>query len=127
MRLRSDVWVSAVVRRAEAEGAYASVMRSGDPAAGAVFVSVDRLDGTHDLHAPAPQSQSDDGDGLRRLETVLKGRPAGDVADRVAREARFDGDLWWVEIVDRRGRSFVEPPPIDPDTAPKAPEWPPKL
>lgn len=127
MRLRSDVWVSALVRRAEAEGAYASVMRSGDPAAGAVFVSVDRLDGTHDLHAPAPQFMAEEGDLFRRLETVMKAADPKAVVDRIAREAKFDGDLWWVEIVDRRGRPFVDPPPLDPDAAPKKPDWPPRV
>ena len=44
MRLRSDVWVAALVRSAFAGGATAAVLRSGDEAAGAIFVSVDRLE-----------------------------------------------------------------------------------
>lgn len=128
MRLRSDIWVAALVRRAFAAGAFAGVVRSGDPTAGAIFVSVDRLDGTADLHAPAPQSQAGEDDGDRCFETVARAVPRTEVSARLERERRFDSDLWWVEIEDRDGRCFIEPPPRDPDApAPSVPEWPPRI
>jgi len=128
MRLRSDMWVAALVRRAFAAGAFAGIVRSGDDAAGAIFVVVDRLDGTADLHAPAPQSQADEETGERRFETVARAVPRAELSARLERERRFDEDLWWVEIEDRDGRSFIEPPPRDPAAAaPNVPEWPPRL
>ena len=128
MRLRSDLWVSALVRRAFGADAFAAVVRSGDPAAGAIFVCVDRLDGGCDLYGPAPQAQMGEDDGDRRFEPLLKAVPRPDVTARIDRERRFDDDLWLVEVEDRAGRSFIEPPPIDPNAPAKVtPEWPPRL
>lgn len=128
MRLRSDLWVSALVRRAFAAGAGGAVVRSGDEAAGAIFVSVDRLDGTADLHGPAAQAESGDATGDRRFETLLRAVPHADVSARLERERRFDSDLWWVEVSDRDGRCFIEPPPHDPTAVrPPMPAWPPRI
>jgi hypothetical protein len=46
MRLKSNIWVSAYVRRCDVEGAFAAVRRKGAEEAGAIFVKVNRLDGT---------------------------------------------------------------------------------
>ncbi|MCE1235074.1 MAG: DUF1491 family protein [Hyphomicrobiales bacterium] len=128
MRLTSEFWVSALIRRADAAGVAAVVRRRGDATAGAVWVVVDRLDGAADLHVPAPQSLFDEDASERRLETVLRRASAEEIAARIASEARFDPDFWVVEVEDRLGRSFVEPPPIDPDApSPARPDWPPKL
>lgn len=128
MRLTSEFWVSALIRRAGAAGVAAVVRRRGDATAGAVWVVVDRLDGTVDLHVPAPQSLFDEDASERRLETVLSRAAADEIATRIASEARFDPDFWVVEVEDRAGRSFVEPPPIDPNAPPpERPVWPPKL
>jgi hypothetical protein len=126
MRLTSEIWVSALIRRAAAETAAAAVIHRGDATAGAVFVSVDRLDGSCDLYGPSPQAAVAEDDGDRRFERLLTRveRPA--MLARIASERRFDADLWLVEIEDRDGRSFILPPPIDPTApVPPAPEWPP--
>ncbi len=128
MRLASAFWVSALLRRAALAGATAVVRRRGDETAGAIWVVVDRLDGTVDLHVPAPQSLVDeDAADERRFETVATRVGAGEIDARIVSEARFDPDLWVVEVEDRAGRSFVEPPPIDPGAPPPPrPEWPPR-
>ena len=46
MRLRSDIWVSAYLRRCAAQGVVAVLRRRGAAEAGAIFVKLDRLDGT---------------------------------------------------------------------------------
>ena len=129
MRLASEIWVSALIRRAFAAGAAAMVRRRGDAPAGAIWVVVDRLDGTVDLHVPRPQSEVGVADADdRRFETVLAGAPAAEVGTRIDRETRFDSDLWVVEVEDRDGRSFIEPPPVDPRAPPpERPVWPPKM
>ena len=129
MRLRSDVWVAALVRRAFAAAAAATVVHHGADEAGAIFVAVDRLDGAVDLWGPAPQSDFDEASsGDRRFERLLAGATRAEAQARVASERRFDPDLWLVEVEDRQGRHFIEPPPVDPDApAPPRPEWPPRF
>ena len=47
MLLSTDIWVSALIRRAELGGAFGVVARKGDARAGAVLVKVlNRSDGT---------------------------------------------------------------------------------
>ena len=61
MLLSTDIWVGALIRRAELAGAFAMVVRKGDPRAGAVLVkTLDRRDRTARLYAEATR-----GDGER--------------------------------------------------------------
>ncbi|MNR59044.1 hypothetical protein D3C85_1802030 [compost metagenome] len=41
-------------------------------------------------------------DGVRRFQLILDSDP-GSIEERVARELRFDSDLWLVEIENRQG------------------------
>ncbi|MCK0196372.1 DUF1491 family protein [Ancylobacter sp. 6x-1] len=108
MRLKTAILASAVVRRANGAGAFAAVRRRGAEEAGALFVKVARLDGTAALYGPAPPS-FDDVDNERRFEVVLPaGSTEADVEARMAREIGFDPDLWFIEIEDREGRSFLD-------------------
>ena len=109
MRLRSDFWVSAHLRRLGIEGIPAVQRRRGSPEAGAVFVKVDRLDGTADLYGPAPQALFEAEDsGDRRFTALITGGTPLDVEERLTKEIRFDSDLWIIEIDDRQGRHFLE-------------------
>jgi hypothetical protein len=108
-RLRTDFWVAALRRRAEAAGAYISIARHGAAEAGAVFVVVDRLDGFFDLYGPAPQSVfADDRPSDRLFLAIAEHVPEEKAQARMADETRFDPDLWQVDIEDREGRAFVE-------------------
>ncbi|MGY6246449.1 DUF1491 family protein, partial [Bosea thiooxidans] len=78
----------------------------GAAEAGAIFVKLDRLNGTAVLYGPAPQALAAD-DGVRRFQLLLDSDPLT-VEDRVARELRFDGDLWLVEIENRAGDPRLE-------------------
>jgi hypothetical protein len=111
MRLKSAIWVAAYVRRCHVEGAYAVVRRRGAEEAGAVFVKIDRLDGTAELFGPAAQSAFDEAQPSERAFTLLSGAkalPDADVEARLVREIRFDPDLWIVEVEDRAGRHFLD-------------------
>lgn len=99
MRLRTDIFVSALMRRVFARGDFAAVEQKGAEEAGAVFVRQVFRDGTESLFAPAPQSVFDADDSGRRLFETRLERVAGEaVAEAIARERRFDGDLWVVSI-----------------------------
>ena len=99
MRLRTDIFVSALMRRVFARGDFAAVEAKGAEEAGAVFVRQVFRDGTESLFAPAPQSFFDEDDGGRRLFEARLERVGSDaVAEAIGRERRFDGDLWVVSI-----------------------------
>ena len=111
MRLKSALWVAAYLRRCHVEGVFAVVRRRGAEEAGAVFVRVSRLDGTSDLFGPAPQSAFDAAPEVERaFAASLAQQPAPDVDVEayLAREIRFDPDVWIVEIEDRTGRNFLD-------------------
>jgi hypothetical protein len=105
LRLRSAIFVHALIRRCETAGAAAYLVRRGAEEAGAVFLKLNRLNGALTVLSPA-----------RRGEELVWTRPLGDAADEqrcadyFAKQVRFDPDIWIVEIEDREGRAFVEEP-----------------
>jgi hypothetical protein len=111
MRIKSAIWVAAYIRRCNVEGAFAAVRRRGAEEAGAIFIKVNRLDGTAELFGPAPQSAFDAARPAERLFSRCLAAPgAADakVEERLARELKFDPDVWIVEIEDRAGRHFLD-------------------
>jgi hypothetical protein len=111
MRLKSAIWVAAYLRRCHVEGAFAVLRRRGADEAGAIFIKVDRLDGTAEVYGPAPQSTFDDAHPVERaFAPVLPKQPApeADVEAYLARQLRFDPDIWIVEVEDRAGRHFID-------------------
>jgi hypothetical protein len=103
-RLKSGIFVRALIRRAEVAGAQAYVVRKGAEEAGAVFLKVSRLDGMCTV-----LTQARDGEG-----DLVWTRPLGESCDEpkaaqyLERQIKFDPDLWIVEIEDREGRAFVD-------------------
>jgi len=109
MRLRAEFWVKAYVRRCAVEGASAVVVRHGDDDAGAIFIKVNRLDGTCQLFGPAPAGLSGAESDRRWVACVpLHGVAESEADALVAREASFDSDMWLIEVEDRRGRHFLD-------------------
>lgn len=56
MRLTSDFWTAALMRRVRAEGGFAYLTRRGSNEAGTIFILDRRSNGHVDLYGPAPQS-----------------------------------------------------------------------
>jgi hypothetical protein len=111
MRLKTGIWVAAYIRRCYIEGAFAAVRRRGAEEAGAIFIKLNRLDGTAELYGPAPQSAFDESHPSdRAFSPYLPAQPVAeaDVEARLAREIRFDPDVWIVEVEDRAGRHFLD-------------------
>jgi hypothetical protein len=111
MRLKSGVWVSAYVRRCFVEGVFAVVRRRGAEEAGAIFIKVSRLDETADVYGPAPQTAfGGDAPLERAFSPAMKTMPAPDAEAEayLARQIRFDPDLWIIETEDRAGRHFLD-------------------
>lgn len=106
MLLSTDVWAGALIRRAQGEGAFAVVVRKGDPRAGAVLVKVlNRREDTAQLYASAVRGQG---------ETVwmhpIASEAEADIDAYIERSRRIDPDLWVIEIEDAQGRHFLTEP-----------------
>src|SRR4051794_17990799 len=110
MRLKSSIWVTAYLRRCQSEGVYGAVRRRGAEEAGAVFVKVALLDGNAALYVPAPQTVYEESRPVERIFTPASPQPVPEqsVEDRLAKEIRFDPDIWIVETEDRAGRHFLD-------------------
>ena len=110
MRLKSSIWVAAYLRRCQTEGIFGAVRKRGAEEAGAVFVKVALLDGNAMLYAPAPQTVYDESRPAERLfvSASLQPVPEQSVEERLAKELRFDPDVWIVETEDRAGRHFLD-------------------
>ncbi|MDQ0454317.1 DUF1491 family protein [Rhizobium paknamense] len=104
-RLRSDIFVAALVRRVFGQGGFAAIEHRGMEEAGAIFVRQRFRDGRETLYGPAPQSLVDEeGAASRRFEIRLAAAEPDEVAALIARERKWDPDLWLVEIeVDELG------------------------
>ena len=106
MLIASDIWVAALIRRAEMAGAFAVVVRKGDARAGAVLVkAVNRRAGEARLYAEAFR-----GDGERVWMEPQGSRVEADLDAYIERASRIDPDLWVVEVEDLEGRTFLTEP-----------------
>jgi hypothetical protein len=117
MRLKSGIWVSAYLRRCNSAGAFAAVRRRGAEEAGAIFIKLNRLDGTAEIYGPAPQTAFEDSHPADRAFSPglpVQPAPEADAEAYLARQIRFDPDVWILEVEDRAGRHFLDQlvPPI---------------
>ncbi len=107
MRLKSEIWVKAYLRRAAVAGAPGVVVRRGDADAGIIMIKIARLDGHCDLYGPAPAGLASD-DGERRWTRLAENAPEDQIEARLATEIRLDPDLWIVEIENRQAEHHLE-------------------
>lgn len=106
--LKTEIWASALIRRASIGGAFAAVARKGDADAGAVLVKVATLDGRARLYAPAR-----DGEGERIWLDLSAGSLGDDEAAvdaHIRKRSETDPDLWVIEVEDKHGRHFLMEP-----------------
>jgi hypothetical protein len=99
MRVTSDLWVSALLRRVFGAGGFAAVVKRGATEAGAVFVLARGRLGEVALFGPAPQTSYDSAKPDDRFFSLLGvGDDAAVIDARLEREKKFDPDIWVVEI-----------------------------
>jgi hypothetical protein len=100
----THLWVSALLRRAAAGGAFTTIVHKGDEERGDVIVKVTTERGKARLYAPAfnPEGPTE----FERLDAETETE-----ADAlIGRRRKMDRDLWVVEIEDRDGRHFLVEP-----------------
>ena len=98
MRVTSDIWVSALLRRIQSGGGFGAVLRRGAAEAGAIFIIHRSRHGELTLYGPAPQIAYEEGKPAERRFVEILAADDDAIKVRLDREARFDPDLWVVEI-----------------------------
>ncbi len=103
-RLKAGIFVRALIRRVEVNGASAFVVRSGSEEAGAIILKISKLNG-----AVLVLNQARNAKGELVWAQALGGwSEDARAAAWCDKQVRFDPDLWIVEIEDREGRAFVD-------------------
>jgi hypothetical protein len=106
LRLDTDIWVYALLRRADLGGAFAVVARKGDARGGAVLVKlVNRRASETRLLAEATR-----GDGERVWMSPVATNDEAEIDRYIERAVRIDPDVWVVEVDDPQGRHFLVEP-----------------
>lgn len=102
MLLNSDLWVGALIRRAQIEGANATVVRKGDLRAGTVIVKAyNTSDRTARLYSEVFGQEGE------RLWIQPVSGTESELDAYIERQRTYDPDLWVVEVEDREGRHFI--------------------
>ena len=109
MAVKTAIWVAAHLRRCFGQGLTGVIARRGAEEAGSVLVRVILRDGSIRLFGPAPGPAFDEA-GRRRFRLKLTATldEASVVDAMIARELRFDPDLWVVDIDDPAGSGFLD-------------------
>lgn len=108
IRLTAELWVQAYLTRLRLSDIPAFIVARGDDTAGAVLVKQNPLDG----QATVYQRSVDIMSGNRMWIELAKGSEA-EVDETIARQRKFDPDLWVVEVEDRAGRHLLDEPGLD--------------
>ncbi|PRX10491.1 UNVERIFIED_ORG: hypothetical protein BCL66_104286 [Martelella mediterranea] len=98
MRVKSDIFVSALVRRVFSSGDFAVVERKGAADAGAIAIRQVMRDGRECLFMPAPQFFTAESAEDRLFEKRLDRATPDEVEGKLEKEVRFDSDLWVVVL-----------------------------
>lgn len=106
MRLKSEIWVKAYLRRCAGDGASAVVVHRGDEDAGVILIKIAHLNGLADLYGPAPAGMVDRLD--REWCPLRIAAKEADIDALIQRELDMDRDAWVLEVEDRSGRHFLD-------------------
>jgi hypothetical protein len=103
-RLKAGIFVRALIRRVQVEGASAFVIRSGAEEAGSIILKVAKLDGSVLVLNQARNARGE----LVWAQALGGWVDEARAAQWCDKQVKFDPDLWIVEIEDREGRAFVD-------------------
>lgn len=112
--LKTEIWVGALIARAQIAGAAAYVVKKGDLDAGSVILKIASFDGQAELLVP---SRNMSGDVIFVRVEPNQQANATDERNRelaidqyIQKRISQDRDLWVVEIEDKHSRNFLIEP-----------------
>lgn len=102
-RLKSELWVQALLRRCSVEGKFGAVLHKGNPDAGVVMVVVNHLDGGFSLLVPPPGPAYNENGDRRFEKRNAEVQSWEQIQPIIERTRKSDNDVWVVEVEDRGG------------------------
>ena len=110
MSVQSHIWVKAHLRRCFAQGLSGVVVSRGAPEAGAVFVRVIISRDETRLFAPPPGPLWNEAGERNWFEPLGNAPVTPQEAEAwLARQKKFDPDIWIIDIDDRSGTGLLAP------------------
>lgn len=94
-RLTASVLATSLMRRAESQGGFATVLAKGDPTAGSILVILNERGGNQRILERLLQA-----DGRYSWQQIASEQPdnIGEFDQLLARRRRVDPDLWLIEL-----------------------------
>ena len=102
IRLTSELWVQSYLARLRLKEIPAFITLKGDLTAGAIFVKMNTLDG----FAMAYHKTFDLNLDKNCWHLLHQGKEL-EVDIKLAKEERFDPDIWVIEVEDKQGRDLL--------------------
>ncbi len=103
-RLKSGLWVKALVRKLDVDLVTAMVTRSGDPEAGAIYLKLNYLNGECRV---LNRTYGEEGERLWSSATGEAPVEEARADEYLQRQIDFDPDCWIIEIEDPNGTFSV--------------------
>ena len=100
-RLKSGIWVKALIRRCDLAAIGVAVLARGDSDAGAILL---KLNGRDTGCAVLAQTRKPDGTLVWMRATGAASVPEAEADAYIERQVKYDPDVWVLEIEDRRGQ-----------------------
>ena len=99
MRLKSSIFVSALIRSLGAKGAFCCVLNKGAEEAGAIFICHTKSRDCSDFYGPVAQALlPDHHQHDRYFELLNSALNDTQISEFIQKQRRFDPDIWVVEI-----------------------------
>jgi hypothetical protein len=99
-RVKSQIRVQAWLRQCSAQGLNGAVVRRGDDDAGSIILKINHFGAGADVYVAVTAADGSSG-WMRALGGAAKPEPEVDAY--IARQTKYDADIWVVEIEDPKG------------------------
>ncbi|MBY8976372.1 DUF1491 family protein [Rhodobacteraceae bacterium NNCM2] len=106
-RLTAELWVSAYLARLSAEGIFAHIVHLGDAHAGSIAVKLATMDRNATLYTRVYNAEGE------RVWDILHQGAEYETDQVIAKQLKYDRDLWVIEVEDPKGRHLLDQPGLE--------------